>query len=102
MYYILNEDHVPVSVADIYLWEAWMQDNDNVRVARDVIDGADVSTVFLGIDHSFCENGFPILFETMVFGGEHNEYQERYSTWDQAVEGHQEVLRMLRPKRKEV
>ena len=30
----------------------------------------------------------PILFETMIFGGEHDQYQERYATREEAVEGH--------------
>jgi len=29
------------------------------------------------------------LFETMIFGGEHDQYQVRYSTWDDALNGHQ-------------
>ena len=46
-----------------------------------------VSTVFLGLDHAF-DGGTPLLFETMIFGGEHDEYQERYATWDEAEAGH--------------
>jgi hypothetical protein len=44
--------------------------------------------VFLGIDHQLSPSGPPLLFETMVFGGEHDSYQERYSTRKQAVQGH--------------
>jgi len=53
-----------------------------------------VSTVFLGIDHNW-GGGPPLIFETMIFnqGPEserpwHEEYQERYSTWEQAEAGH--------------
>jgi hypothetical protein len=46
-----------------------------------------VSTVFLGIDHNF-GNGPPLLFETMVFGGEYDGYCKRYSTWEEAEGGH--------------
>ncbi len=46
-----------------------------------------ISTVFLAIDHSFGD-GPPLLFETMVFGGELDQSQERYSTWDEAEAGH--------------
>jgi hypothetical protein len=52
-----------------------------------------VSTVFLGLDHSFGE-GPPQLFETMIFGGEHDEYQERYSTWDEAEAGHKKACKL--------
>lgn len=53
-----------------------------------------VSTVFLGLDHSFGE-GPPVLFETMVFGGKHNEEQWRYCTWDQAEVGHRQVVALV-------
>ena len=54
-----------------------------------------VSTVFLGLDHNW-NGGPPILFETMVFGGPHNEYQERYATWDQAEKDHDRVVEALK------
>jgi hypothetical protein len=31
----------------------------------------------------------------MIFGGEHNEYQERYSTWEEAEEGHKRAVAMI-------
>jgi len=54
-----------------------------------------VSTVFLGLDYSF-SGSEPILFETMIFGGEHDEYQERYSTWGEAETGHQQALTLAK------
>ena len=51
-------------------------------------DGVRVSTVFLALDHSFTD-GPPVLWETMVFGqGDGDEYQERYTSYEDAVEGH--------------
>jgi hypothetical protein len=58
----------------------------DTHVAYDVVDGVTVSTIFLGINTSFI--GPPRLFETMVFGGEYDMEQERYSTWDEAEAGH--------------
>lgn len=49
-----------------------------------------VSTVFLGMDHSW-GNGDPILFESMTFkdGSQFEELGcERYTTYDDAIEGH--------------
>lgn len=61
------------------------------RVARVVTaNGYRVSTVFLGTDHGY-DNGEPILFETMIFGGKFSgidEYQERCSTLAEAAEQH--------------
>jgi len=47
-----------------------------------------VSTVYLGLDHNFSAEGPPLIFETMVFGGPLDDEQERYSTQEQATEGH--------------
>lgn len=67
------------------------------RVARTkVMDAADpaktydVSTVWLGFDHSFGLSGPPVIFETMVFaeGSSADLDCERYSTETEAREGH--------------
>ena len=49
-----------------------------------------VSTVFLGINHSF-HGGPPSLWETMIFweGGPLDMYQRRYQTRELAAAGHQ-------------
>lgn len=57
------------------------------RVGLSGDDECYVSTVFLSIDHAY-DGGLPVLFETMIFGGEHDEYQERYHTWEEAEYGH--------------
>lgn len=54
-----------------------------------------VSTVFLGLDLSYHKNSIPVLFETMVFGGTHDQYQERYCTWNQAVNGHKRACLLV-------
>jgi hypothetical protein len=57
-----------------------------------------ISTVFLSMDHSLAGligDGTPVLFETMVFGAEHDEYQERYHTYDEAEEGHRRICEMV-------
>lgn len=86
--YILD-GHTPVPVP-LLEWASWFN-VENRRVADDVVGEVRVSTVFLGIDHAF-GNGPPLLFETMIFGGEHDEDQRRYSTWGEAAAGHAEML----------
>ena len=64
----------------------------------DKIGALDVSTVFLSMDHGLAGrigDGTPVLFETMVFGGEHDGYQERYHTYDEAEEGHKRICEMV-------
>lgn len=57
------------------------------HVGDTTIKGVRVSTVFLGLDHSF-GGRCPMLFETMVFGGQLNGEQERCSTYDEAEAMH--------------
>ena len=56
-------------------------------ICRDTFGDVLVSTVFLSFDHSF-GGDVPVLFETMIFEGEHDSYQKRYKTYDDAIEGH--------------
>lgn len=69
-----------------------MKDN---MVARDVVnEQVMVSTVYLQIDHGY--DGVPLWYETMVFkcdaAGKVTDWLEldceRYSTRDEAIEGH--------------
>ena len=89
-------DRMPVPISDIHEWAKWMEGNDaSRRVAIDFIGGAKVSTVFLGIDYSF-GGVAPLLFETMIFGGPLDGEQNRYFTWDEAVAGHNEMVKRVR------
>ena len=64
-------------------------------VAKDQCGNAKVSTVFLGVDYDFTGKK-PLLFETMVFGGPYDGEEQRYSTWEEAEEGHKKVVSRLR------
>ena len=50
-------------------WAVWMADHREDYHLTDDILGINVSTVFLGLDHSF-GRGDPILWETMIFDNE--------------------------------
>ena len=53
----------------------------------------EISTVFLGLDHSH-GHGPPVLFETMVFGGDKYDcVQERYYTKKEAIKGHKKIVK---------
>jgi len=96
-YYILNPDH-SVKVVLLMEWAEWFESTVKERwdtprrVAQtNINDEVNVSTVFLGLDYRFWE-GPPLIFETMIFGGEHDQYQERYSTWNEAVSWHKRAV----------
>jgi hypothetical protein len=90
--WILDADGEPVQCESLLDWARWMQESPERRVvARETVNGAVVSTVFLGLDHQF-GRGLPLLFETMVFGGPNDQNQERYSTRAEALAGHTRVV----------
>ena len=91
--YILDGKE-PVEVSDIMTWVNQFGIAD--RIVKQTTLGQDVmvSTVFLGLDHQFGD-GPPLLFETMIFNGKYDGDQWRYSTWDEAVAGHEAAVDKL-------
>lgn len=92
--YILDAKGEPLEVWDTEAWAQWFENSESRQVARDTIGGVAISTVFLGLDHSFHNDGPPILWETMIFGPEDipeelKGFQMRYRSREQAVKGHQ-------------
>lgn len=87
-------DGKPVPEPDLYKWGAWLQTADR-KIDRTEKDGITVSTVFLGLDHNWEPGGKPILFETMVFGGEHDQDMAHYSTIEEARAGHKQMCEMV-------
>ena len=93
------EGHTPVVEEDIHAWAKAFGDRfqgttDTWSVDRtELPDGGLISTVFLGLDHSFGD-GPPLLFESMYFPRKYEEslWQdedcERCSTWKEAEAQH--------------
>jgi hypothetical protein len=92
--YILDANNVPVPCEDLIEWAKWIE-TSNRRVAEDTIGDVRISTVFLGLNHSF-GGPSPLLFETMIFGGPHDQHQARCTFWDDAVKQHAEAVDMAR------
>ena len=91
--YILDGKRA-VKCTDLRVFGQWFETADR-RVALETIGEAQVSTVFLGFDHSYGE-GPPLLFETMVFGGPLDGEQDRCSTWDEAEAMHTVMVERVR------
>lgn len=65
------------------------------RVALTEIGSVQISTVFLGLNHAW-DDGPPMLFETMVFGGPLSDEQDRCSTYDEAEAMHERMCERVR------
>lgn len=73
-----------------------------LQIAETFSNGFRISTVFLGIDHNWGSSDRPIIFETMIFAkteklekSDLHEYQERYCTKEEALEGHKRACNMV-------
>ena len=93
-HYILKDKQIIET--DLMSWAEWFETAKKDRIIQQetLANGNRVSTVFLGIDHSFGE-GPPLLFETMMFPKEgYNELDmDRYSTYEEAEEGHKRMVK---------
>jgi hypothetical protein len=88
-FYILNGQEV-VGPVGLMEWAAWFE-NGPRSVAYVEHDGVRVSTVFIGIGPLVIDGrdrGLEQFFETMIFGGEHDQHQDRCRTWDEAMAQH--------------
>ena len=95
--YTIDADH---KVSKLPPGEYFRKSEENShlwRVGNTEVGKYRVSTVFLSLDHQHGD-GPPKIFETMVFGGRsyHDEYCERYSTWKDAVDGHNDVVALVK------
>lgn len=91
-YVLLGKLAVPEP--DLLKWARWFEKADR-HVFETQIGGIWISTVFLGLDHSF-GRGLPILFETMIFRGGAGGEMFRCETWEQAEAQHKEAVALVR------
>ncbi len=94
--YVLDAQHQPVKCDDIRQWGEFLKTSPLRVIGRDTSGDVTVSTVFLGLDHRFTNTGEPVLWETMVFGGPEDGWQERYTSHDAALAGHQRAVVLAR------
>ena len=91
--YILR-DKTPVPETDLLAWGRWFETADR-NVVKTYVGDVLVSTIFLGLDHSF-GGDTPILFETIVFEGPLDGEEARYATWDEAEKGHAAMVERVK------
>ncbi len=77
-------------------WGRILQDDPAYkRVAETTLPNkVRVSTVWLGLNHGW-EPGEKLIFETMVFRDGSSDECERYSTLEEALEGHERMVKKV-------
>jgi hypothetical protein len=95
-YYWLDENKRAIPCSR----DTWSElfDRENRSLADEDIEGKRVSTVFLGLNHNHdIKSTIPLIFETMVFNENHSDiYMDRYSTWEEAEEGHKKAVEWVK------
>lgn len=93
--YILTSSGNPVLAPSLREWAEWYESAERT-VKRETVGPSEVSTVFLGFDHSFGK-GPPVLWETMVFGGPLAEEQDRCAgNREQAEAMHEKMIERVK------
>ncbi len=94
LFYYLNDDHT-VKACSCDEWANQFETMDR-QLKVDKVKDLNVSTIWLGLNHNYF-GGEPLLFETMIFKGhmESMGYCNRYSTWDEALEGHKKAIQWI-------
>ena len=86
-------DGASVVECDLFEWAKAFEKPDRIIKQDTLSTGVRVSTVFLGIDHGYDDSKLPLLFETMIFGIDEDEYQTRCSTYQEALAMHEVALK---------
>ena len=112
--YILDDEGNTVLCNDLLEWAEWFEHaEEKRRIGYDEVGDLYVSTMFLGLDHSFGIGDKPLLFETMVFEKKEStnnsirgkefkfhqsldDYTERYSTKEEAADGHKRIIEKVK------
>jgi hypothetical protein len=89
-------------MGDYYDWlgnEISMQEwvklfKDERHIGDDRVNGAHVSTVYLGLDHGYY-GGPPLIFETLIYYPDGSDQMFRYSTETEARQRHKEIVGFL-------
>ena len=93
----------------LWEWAAKREGDESYRIVRQTTVGPYwISTVWLGLNHRILPfaGAPPLIFETMVFGAEPDDYAdldgERYSTEKEARSGHARFVREARRRVREL
>ncbi len=93
-YYILENGEI--KEVDLKVMAKFFENNEVRQIALDQFNDITISTVFLCTDHRFFGEGPPVLFETLVFGGENDQFQDRYCTLKEAKQGHDLIVNAIK------
>lgn len=102
-WYLLDDNNIPYEETDLIKVNNFFESPKRITKQEYPIpnnETVSVSTVFLALDHNISFNNekdkLPILWETMVFGGEFDGYQKRYTSHKDALKGHKLIVSKIK------
>jgi len=92
-----------IRVVPLLEWAEWFEqrgmksykEGGHIIARTELPGGVVVSTVFLGLNHRWTD-GAPYWFETMIFGGPHDQFQTRSSTFEEAETEHARTVELAK------
>lgn len=102
--YVPYFDRQGNQVADAVAW-AKLAGSVDCHVARTTVGRFYVSTMWIGVDIGWCEDGAPLIFETMTFARRKRDKNKlwasygvlrRYATEEEARKGHERIVNQIR------
>jgi hypothetical protein len=96
-YYILR-GHEVIEEPDYQKWSEWFESDykDVELIAESRLGGTTVSTRFLALSMTLAQDAPPMVFETTVKGGWLDNQRERFSTLQEATDGHESWVRRVK------
>lgn len=91
LYYVLDEEGRPIPEPDLLKWAQFFESGTRVLRKDKLPNGISVITAFLAVDSSWGQ-GAPILWGTMILGGPDDKQEERYSSREDVIAGHEKAL----------
>ena len=77
---------------DVLEWAKDFEESDRQVASTCLLNRVWISTVWMGLDHSF-GSGPPLIFESMAFFGSARDRDcDRYSTEEEALAGHERMV----------
>lgn len=80
----------------LWEWVVLFADNDRHVAVTPVGEDVEVSTVWMGIDYGFGRTESPLIYETMIFGGDRDGDQWRTPNRDAALAAHDQAVALAR------
>lgn len=95
-YFVLDRQNKVQLAADFDDWMSWVRKNhDRMEVALTVYPHCHIRTMFLGVEATGEDRVPPVVFETVIIGGQYDGRAVPAAEWEQAKHNHVRISEFL-------